>query len=133
MKLRFRPLAALIALIGFLAVSAEGAWAAACTANMEMGSTSVSASVESQAKQCSADAAALRANGAEAPDGNDPGLPHCPSMPLGAAGACGAALALPADLAPQLAPSLREAQLSPRTNSAHELLLAGAFFRPPIA
>jgi hypothetical protein len=54
-------------------------------------------------------------------------------MPVSAAGVCGAVLALPAYPSPRLAPSLSEAQLSPHTDNFRELLLATAFFRPPIA
>ena len=128
MKLRFRFLAALLALIGLLTFSVEGAWAAPCATKMEMGSAA-----PASAQDCAGEAAALRANDAELPDGSSSGAPHCPSMPMGAAGACGAALAVPAHIPPQLTPSLPGAQLSPRTDSVRELLLAGAFFRPPIA
>jgi hypothetical protein len=133
MKLRFRFLAALFALIGLLAISVEGVWAATCAAQMEAGSAAPSADRAAQAQSCSADAAAFRVNDADPAGGSDSDAPHCPSMPMGAAGACGAVLALPADLSPQFAPSLPESRLSPRTESLHELLLAGAFFRPPIA
>ena len=130
MKLRFRFLAALFALIGLLTFSVEGAWAASCA---EMGSTDSGVGHAAQAEPCSPEAAAAHADGADMPHGSDSGAPHCPGMPMGAAGACGAALALPADSSPQLAPSVLEAQLSLRADSVHELLLAGAFFRPPIA
>jgi hypothetical protein len=130
MKLRFRLLAAFFALIGLLTFSVEGAWAATCAMEMDTGAA---ANPAARTQSCSAEAAAFRVSGAEMPDGNDSGAPHCPSMPLGATGACGAVLALPADLSPQLAPSLPEAQLSPRTDRVHELLLAGVLFRPPIA
>lgn len=129
MKLRFRLLAAFIALIGLLTFSVEGAWAATCAMKMDPASADPAARMQS----CSAEAAAFHASDAEMPDGNDSGAPHCPSMPMGATGACGAVLALPADLSPRLAPSLPEAQLSPRTDRVHELLLAGVLFRPPIA
>lgn len=131
MKLRFRFFAALLALLGLLTVSVEGAWAAACGA-MEVESTVSAADGVTQAKSCTAAAAAFHASGAEVPDGNGSDAPHCPSMPMGAT-ACGVALALPAILSLQLSPVLPKAQLSPHTNSMRELLLAGAFFRPPIA
>lgn len=133
MKLRFRFLAALLALIGLLTFSVEGVWAATCASNMEVRPAAGSADQTAQVMSCAAEASAVRGNGAEMPDGNEPGAPHCPSMPMGATGACGAVLALPADVSPQLTSILPEAQLSPRTDRVHELLLAGAFFRPPIA
>lgn len=133
MKLRFRFLAALFALFGLLTFSVEGVWAATCATNMEAGSAAPSADRAAPAQSCSAEAASLRPSGAELPGGNDSGAPHCPSMPMGPTGACGAVLALPADVSPQLTSTLPEAQLSPRTDRVHELLLAGAFFRPPIA
>ena len=133
MKLRFRFFAALLALVGLLAFSVEGAWATTCASSMETESASGSAGIAAQAMSCSAEASAVRGNVKGMPDGNESGAPHCPSMPMGAAGACGVMLALPADLSPQLTSILPEAQLSPRTESVRELLLAGAFFRPPIA
>ena len=133
MELRFRFLSALLALIGLLTFSVEGVWATTCASNMEVGSVAGSVDQTAQELSCSAEASVVRGNGAEMPDGSESGAPHCPSMPMGAAGACGAVLALPADAPPQLTSYLPEAQLSPRTESAHELLLAGAFFRPPIA
>lgn len=132
MKLRFRFLAALLALVGLLTFSVEGAWAATCTSNMETEPAGGPADQLTQVMSCSA-SSAVRGNDAELPNGNEPGAPYCPSMPMGAAGACGAALAVPADVSPQLTSILPEAQLSPRTDRVHELLLAGAFFRPPIA
>ena len=133
MKLRFHFLAALLALIGLLTFSVEGVWAATCASDMEAGSTNDSIDQTAQAMSCSAEASVVRGNDAELPDGNESGAPHCPSMPMGAGGACGAVLALPADVSPQLTSFLPEAQLSPLTDRVHELLLAGAFFRPPIA
>jgi hypothetical protein len=129
MKLRVRFLAALLALIGLLTFSVEGAWAASCA---EMGSADSGMGHAAQAESCSFGAAAVHANGADMPDGES-GAPHCPGMPMGAAGACGAALALPTDSSPELAHSVLEAQLSLPADRVHELLLAGAFFRPPIA
>ena len=54
-------------------------------------------------------------------------------MPMGVAGACGAVLATLPDALPVLTPPLVEAQISPRMDSVRESLLAGVFFRPPIA
>jgi hypothetical protein len=132
MKLRPRFFAALFALIGLLTVSVSGAWAATCATTMETGSAAPAAGAVAPAMPCSG-AASLHAQGTELPDGHESGTSPCPSMPMSATGACGAVLALPADPSPRLAPSLSEAQLSPDTDSVRELLLAGAFFRPPIA
>lgn len=133
MKLRFRFFATLLALVGLLAVSVQGAWAASCAASMgpEHGAPSVSGGTE--AHLCSAEVTASRAGGSELPDGSGSGAPSCPSMPMSATSGCGAVLALPAVVSPHLASFSSDARLSPRTDSAHELLLAAAFFRPPIA
>lgn len=133
MKLRFRLLGAFFALIGLLTFSVEGVWAATCATNMEAESATSSVEQASQAQSCSVDAAASRANDADLPNGNDSGSPHCPRMPMDAAGTCGAALALPAAISPQLISTPPELQLAPRTDRVPELLLARAFFRPPIA
>ncbi|MBW3570512.1 MAG: hypothetical protein KY467_05355 [Gemmatimonadetes bacterium] len=130
MKLRFRFLAALLALFGFLTSSVQGAWAATCASNMEMG---VSADAASAGPSCSVEAVAFRA-----PDGHDsdtggPIAPHCPTMPMGAGGACGAFSAVASDPALPVTTSPVEARLSPHADDVREFLLAGVFFRPPIA
>lgn len=132
MKLRLRFLAALLALIGLLTFSVQGAWAATCAVNMETESTTSSADGMGQAPSCSADAAGLHAQDTELPGGSGLAAPPCPGMPMGASGACGAVLAIPSDVPPSLALPLAEAQLSPRADHVRESLLAGVFFRPPI-
>lgn len=126
MKLRFRLLAAFFAVLGLLAVSAEGAWAAACAVEVEAESAT-------QGERCSSGAAVSLGDDAGMPHGHDAGAPHCPAMPMGAAGACGAAAALPADRSPLLIVSTPEARLSPIQGDLRELLLAAAVFHPPIA
>lgn len=130
MKLRFRFLAALLALIGLLTFSVQGAWAATCAVETE--ATTSAADPMGQAPSCAAAAAGLHAQDAELPGGSGPAAPPCPGMPMGASGACGAVLAIPTDVSPSLALPLAEAQLSPRTDHVRESLLAGVFFRPPI-
>lgn len=130
MKLRFRLLAALFAVLGLLAVSAEGAWAAACAVEVEAESAT---SAATQGERCSLGAAASPGDDAGMPHGSHSGAPHCPAMPMGAGGACGAAAALPADPPSPLIASALEARLSPVQGDLRELLLAVAVFHPPIA
>ena len=130
MKLRFRFLAALFAFLGLLTVSVEGAWAAACGMEMETGSAT---STTTQGERCSLGADVSLGHDAGLPDGTGSGAPHCPAMPMGAAGACGAAAALPAHPSPPLIASTLDARLSPVQGDLRELLLAVAFFHPPIA
>ena len=130
MKPRFRFLAALLALLGLLTFSVQGAWAATCATNMEMG---FSADPASAGPSCSVEAAAAHAPDAKGPDSGGPNSPHCPTMPIGAGGACGAVFAVTSDLALALTASPAEAPLSPRADDIRESLLAGVFFRPPIA
>lgn len=133
MKLRSRFLAALLALVGLLTVSVNGAWAATCAADMEVECGAPSAQVATEMQSCAADVSATRTDCSGLPDGSGSSAPHCPSMPLSTANACGVVLALPAEVSLQTVLSLPEARLFPRTEHAHELLLAAAFFRPPIA
>ena len=133
MRLRFRFLTALFALLGLLTVSVDGAWASACAAGMETESAASTVRPATQAMSCAAEMAVSHTNRAALPDGSDSGGPECPSMPMSAAGACGAALALPGYDSLLLEPSTPEAQSFVPTDHAHELMLAAAFFRPPIA
>lgn len=134
MNHRFRFLAALLALIGLLTFSVQGAWAATCAVNMETESSSLAADPLTQAPSCADMGAGAHAEDVDFPDGDSgPAAPHCPAMPMGVAGACGAVLATLSDASPVLTPPLVEAQISPRMDSVRESLLAGVFFRPPIA
>lgn len=130
MKLRVRFLAALVALLGLLTFSVQGAWAATCVTNMDMG---FSVDPASAGPSCSADAAALHAPDAQVPDSGAPSAPHCPILPMGAGAGCGAVFAVTSGPALPLTPSPVEARLSPRADDMREFLLAGVFFRPPIA
>lgn len=130
MKLRFRLLAALFATLGLLTVSVEAAWAAPCAVDMESGSEARAAT---QGERCSSEMAVSLSHETGLPDGNHSGAPHCPAMPMGAAGACGVAAALPADSSPPMIASALEARLAPIQGNLRELLLAVAFFHPPIA
>jgi hypothetical protein len=133
MKLRFRFLTALFALLGLLTISVDGAWASTCAAGMEVESAASAVHPASQDMSCGAGMAALSTSGAELPGESHKGGSECPSMPMSAAGACGAALALPGYTSSLLEPSSPEALSFVPTDHAHELLLAAAFFRPPIA
>lgn len=129
MKLRFRFLVALFALLGLLTVSVEGAWAAVCAVEVETESVT---SAATQGERCSSGTTISLGDDAGTPDGSHSGVPHCPAMPMGAGGACGAAAALPADPSAPLIASALEARLSPIQGDLRELLLAVAVFHPPI-
>jgi hypothetical protein len=132
MKLRFRLLAALLALVGLPGFTAGGAWAASCASQMEAETLPAENAVEPGA-QCLTTAGLSQADESRQGSGSDSGAPHCPYMPMGAAGACGAALALPAESSPEFELSIPEARLSLPPDDVRELLLAAHFFRPPIA
>ncbi|MGH7458150.1 MAG: hypothetical protein ACREKN_03565 [Longimicrobiaceae bacterium] len=134
MKLRFRFLAALLALVAPLTFTAQGAWAASCAGQMgsETGAVS-SLDAAAPGTTCMAGRDMVPAGDSGQGDGNDSGAPHCPTMPMGATGACGAAFALPADSSPEIGLSVLEARPSISPDDVRDLLLAADFFRPPIA
>ncbi len=131
MKLRFRFLAALFALLGLLAFVVEGAWASSCpeAAEMEMPAPAVGAIAPGAS--CMAGMALPHADAPADTQDDGSQVPHCP---LGvAAGSCTGAVSLPAESAVSLAPSPEGADLVISPDQARDLLLASAFFRPPRA
>lgn len=133
MKLRFRFLAALFALVALSLSTVGGVWAS-CAAEMEAETGAVSSlDAADPGTTCMAGTGMSRAGDSVQGDGSHSGAPHCPTMPMGATGACGAALALPADSSPEIGLSILEARLSLSPDDTRDLLLAAHFFRPPIA
>jgi hypothetical protein len=134
MRSRFRFLAALFALLALTVTAVEGAWAAVCPVEMEMSAdraTSVEANASSEA--CMHGVAVMHRGTAPSQDAGAPDAPRCPSMPAGTAGSCTGAAALPAEATLQPEPSTEGALLAISSENRRDLLLAAAFFRPPIA
>lgn len=134
MRFRFHHLSALLALLALTVVPVQGLWASVCPA--EMGASvaqgmSVEASTSSGA--CTHGMAAVSDQAGPSTDGDRPGIPHCPPMPMGVAGSCATMMALPAGTYLSTEPSSPEALLPHFRNDTRDLLIAGAFFRPPIA
>ncbi len=132
MKLRFRFLAALFALIGLLAFVVEGAWASSCleAAEMEMAAAPAIGAVAPGAS-CMVGMALPHADAPSETQSDGSQAPHCPLTV--AAGSCAGALSLPSESAVSLAPSPEGADLVISPDQARDLLLASAFFRPPRA
>ena len=132
MNTRFRHLAALFALSALTVGAVQGLWASTCPMEMPVATT---ASMEAVAPSgvCTHGMTALSDRTASSQDEDRPDAPPCPFMPIGMAGSCGAVVALPAGSSISLEPSSPEALLPRFPDEARDLLLAAAFFRPPIA
>ena len=133
MTRRFRHIAALFALIALTALTVQGLWASTCLMGMESLTSAVSEEVPASPVSCSH--GATGAFGQTGPShGEGPSdASNCPFMPMNMAGSCGALLALPAESYLSLESSSPEARHLPWPNDARDLILAAAFFRPPIA
>lgn len=132
MSLRFRHLAALLALIALTVGTVQGLWASTCRMGMPV-VAAASAEATAPSGVCTHGMPAAPDGAGSSQDDGPPDAPRCPSMPMGMAGSCGAAIALPAGSAVLLEPSSPEALLPALPNEARDLLLTTAFFRPPIA
>lgn len=132
MNSRFRHLSALFALIALTMGMVQGLWASSCSMEMPVATT---ASTEAVAPSgvCTHAMSALTDRVGSSQDDSGPDAPPCPFVPMGMAGSCGAVVALPAGSSVSLEPSSPEALLPRLPNEARDLLLAAAFFRPPIA
>lgn len=131
MELRFRILAALLALTGLLGFAPGEAWATVSATQTEASVIS-SHDAADAGLACVADLNLVPDDGSEPIDGTDPSAPQCP-MPSGATGACGAGTAVLASSSLELGASLHEARLSLHRYNVREILFAAPFFRPPIA
>jgi hypothetical protein len=132
MNSRIRHVAALFALIALTIGTVQGLWASTCLMEMPVATT---ASTEAAAPSgvCTHGMSAISDGISPSQDDGGTGAPHCPFMPMGVAGSCGAVMAFPAGSSLSLEPSSPEALLPRFPNEARDLLLAAAFFRPPIA
>jgi hypothetical protein len=135
MKVRFHFLAGLLALLALTATAVEGLWAS--THRAEMGTRTIaaaSARMDGPSAPVAPDCPAEMAHAhPSCQGGGNPDAPQCPSMPLGMASSCMGAVALPVESFPHFEPS-PEGTLSLRSpDQTRDLLLALAFFRPPIA
>lgn len=130
MKLRFRVLAALFALIALSISTVGGVWASTCA--LGMGTEMASMDAAAPDAGCPAATVGSHADGSGT-DPSRPDAPHCPFVPAGAAGSCALAASLPAGSFASLAPSPEGALLTVSPDNARDLLLASAFFRPPRA
>lgn len=132
MRVRFHLLAGLLAVLAVAATAVAGLWAS--TQHAEMGPpTALAASALIDAPSipdCSAEMASPHPS---CPSGGNPDVPQCPSMPLGMASACVGGVALPVESFPLLEPSPEGTPSLGSPDHTRGLLLALAFFRPPIA
>lgn len=128
----FRHLAALIALVALTVGTVQGLLASTCL--MEMSVTTTSATEAAAPSGLCTHGMGPVADRADSSQGHGaPDAPHCPFTPMGLAGSCGAGIALAAESSISLEPSSPVALLPRFSNGARDLLLASAFFRPPIA
>jgi hypothetical protein len=133
MNSRFRNLAALFALLALTVGTVQGLWASTCLMEMAVDTTASTEAVAPSAMCTHGMSATISDRGGSYLTDGGPDAPHCPAMPMGVAGSCGAVMALPAGSSLSLEPSALEALLPRFPNEARDLLLAAAFFRPPIA
>jgi hypothetical protein len=128
MKLQFRVLAGLFALIAFSLSVVEGVWASTCMPTM-----AIAAAAAGSAKapaDCDMDAASTPSNdSAPVP----PAPLHCPLTPMGASGSCTTIASLPIGPAADLAPAPTGVLLTFSPDQTRDLLLVNALFHPPKA
>ena len=125
MRIRFRLLAALLALFAFSVSVAEQAWAATCAPGVPEAPATASANADH-----SGHASAEPSRPAEETHhGSAPGHRECP---VAAATQAGCTVpALPGAGVEVEAPPLAASSESPAPDAEHGLLLASPFFRPP--
>lgn len=136
MRLRFRALAALLALFALSLSWVPGVWASTCEPGMAgMGVESMlvaPADVSSTELDCPTNTGMSHSGGTET--GQDKAdTPACPFGPMAASGACAVAPLLPARAPVSLAPSPEGALLVVSPDPMRDLLSVFAFFRPPRA
>lgn len=132
MHSRFRHLAALFALIALTVGTVQGLWASTCLIDMSV-TTTASTEAAAPPTLCTHGMPSAAEGAGSSQDDSVPAPPECPFTPIGMAGSCGAGIALAAESSVSLEPSPSEALLPRSANEAGDLLLAAAFFRPPIA
>lgn len=131
MKAHFRHLAALLALIALTAIAVQGLWASTCP--LDMPSAVSTTEVAGPEGSCVHAQPAVTSAANPGQNQGPSHAPDCPLMPMGMTGSCGAVVAVPAESTLTLAASLHEVRFPRMQNEVRDLLLATAFFRPPIA
>ena len=128
MQIRFRSMAALVALLTLSLFWAESIWASMCPPDMEMGGpAAVMGEMGQPEGSCPM--------GAPTPERSDDGpskAPHCPFVPAGAS-SCTVGVPFVANVRLADAPSGEHALLLASSDHAKDLLLAIALFHPPRA
>ena len=130
MSSRFRHLAAIFALIALTVGTVQGLWAATC--HMEMSAETTAPPPPAQLGSGIHGVSALADGAGSSRDDAGPEAPHCPFAPMGMAGVCGPVTAVPAESSAATNPASAETRLPCLAIEARDLLLAHAFFRPPI-
>ncbi len=128
MKIRFRSLAALVALIALSLFWVEGLWASMCPTAMEMGGPTAEVADMGPASDACPTGMPLPGDS----DGGRSDAPHCPFVPVGAS-YCAVGVPLAADVGTPEVPSSEGASLAGSPDHAKDLLLAVALFHPPRA
>jgi hypothetical protein len=136
MRVRFHLLAGLLAVLALTATAFEGLWAS--THRPEIGTRTIAAasalmdgpSAPDPTPDCPAETAHAHPSCQRS---DHPDAPQCPSMPLGMASSCVGAVALPVESFPHFEPSPEGTSSRRSPDQTPDLLLALAFFRPPIA
>lgn len=131
MNSRLRHLVALIALIALTVGTVQGLRASTCPMKTALGVVA-STKVTSPHGVCVHGKIVVTDRTSSYPDGGSPDAPHCPLTPTGMAGSCNAVMALPSESPVALDPFFAQTLLPRFSNQARDLLLAAAFFRPPI-
>lgn len=128
MKIHFRSLAALFALLAFSLFWAEGVWASMCSPGVGMDTaTAMVADMGSDANACLV-GTTIPSSGSEESRSDGP---HCP-LPMGVS-SCTVGLPLAAESATPEVPALEGASLVGSPDHAKDLLLAVSLFHPPRA
>lgn len=125
-------MAALFALIALTAGAVQGLWASTCLMEMSV-TAATSREAAAPPVPCTHGMGSVADRAASSGGDSAPDAPHCPFTPMGLAGSCGAGTALAAESPISLDPASPQPLLQRFSNGAPDLLLAAAFFRPPIA
>ncbi|MBW3655810.1 MAG: hypothetical protein KY444_06865 [Gemmatimonadetes bacterium] len=129
MKLRFRVLAALLALFALSLTWVQAGWASTCAPGAES-TAEASAEAGGAASDCATDMGMSHSDDPRSGHG-EPDAPACPFGPMTASGCV--APSLPAHTPVAVAPSPEGAVLVGSADSTRDRLLSSAFFRPPRA
>lgn len=136
MRIHSHLLAGLLAVLVLSVTALEGLWAS--TQRAEMGTRTVitastlvdGPSAPDSTPGCPAEMARTHPS---CQGGSNPDAPPCSSMPLGMASSCVGAVAIPVESFADFEPSPEGTRSLGSPDQTPDLLLALAFFRPPIA